>query len=78
MTTTKTTKLVALATLALPLAFGLGACDPDESTNPPRDDVDPGWTCVEATAARALGGLRHEPLVEGVLLPRDRDVLLGR
>ena len=45
--TTKTTKLVALAALALPLAFGLGACDPDESTNPPMDDVDPGWTCVE-------------------------------
>jgi hypothetical protein len=47
MTSTKPTTFVALAALALPLALGLGACDPDESTNPPTDDVDPGWTCVE-------------------------------
>ena len=43
---TTTTKRLALAALALPLAFGLGACDPDESSNPPQDDVDAGWTCV--------------------------------
>lgn len=46
MTTTKKTKLVALAALALPLAFGLSGCDPDDGPNPPRADLDPGWTCV--------------------------------
>ena len=60
MTTTKTTKLAALAALALPLVLGLSACDPDERTNPPQDDVDPGWTCSdEGALVRSSGSVTN-------------------
>ena len=59
MTMTKTTKLIALAGLALPLALGLTACD-DESAHPPLDDVDSGWTCAhEDGVVRASGAVTN-------------------
>lgn len=59
--TTRRRRLGAGAAAVLAACFALSACEVDtETVHPPRDDLDPGWSCnVEPDVVRASGTITN-------------------